>query len=415
MRTILLGICIFISSIGLAQRECTSSAYLETQKMVQPDLQARLQHIQAFIDKQLQSLPVTAIGTKENGNQPVYKIPVVVHVLYNNAAQNISDAMVKSQIDALNRDFRRTNADTSNTPDRFKEVAADVQIEFALATADPKGRPTSGIVRKATNTSYWRMDDKIKFSAQGGDDAWDSRYYLNIWVGNLQSTLAYSSVPGGPADKDGIVVALSAFGTINVGGAFNMGRTVVHETGHWLGLLHIWGDSYCGDDLVGDTPKQGNFTSGCPSGFRSSCSNGTTGDMYMNYMDYTNDACLNLFTEGQKQRMRSLFASGGPRSSILASRGLDVPWMEAAPLEELPVAIDLKVYPNPAASQLTLTCNASWIGKNALIINMNGSVLSSTPITATTQKFNVSSLRPGIYYLQADQEGEKIRVKFVKL
>ena len=96
----------------------------------------------------------------------------------------------------------------------------------------------------------------------------------------------------------------------------------MHEVGHWLGLKHIWGDTYCGDDLIEDTPLQGNFTPGCPTGFRTSCSNGTTGDMYMNYMDFTNDACLNLFTEGQKEKMLSLFTAGGPRNSILSSKGL---------------------------------------------------------------------------------------------
>src|ERR1043165_4981181 len=100
-----------------------------------------------------------------------------------------------------------------------------------------------------------------------------------------------------------------------------MGRTAVHEVGHWLGLKHIWGDAACGDDLVEDTPPQGWYTQGCPTGFHSSCNNGVMGDMYMNYMDYTSDACMNLFTAGQKQRMRALFATGGARASLLQSKG----------------------------------------------------------------------------------------------
>ena len=110
-----------------------------------------------------------------------------MHVLYNVASQNISDAQIKSQIDALNRDFRKQNFDTTSTPARFKTIAADMQIEFVLATADPMGRPTNGVVRKQTNVTEWKMDDKIKFTAQGGDDAWDSKYYLNFWVGNMRS------------------------------------------------------------------------------------------------------------------------------------------------------------------------------------------------------------------------------------
>src|SRR4029079_13824000 len=227
-----------------------------------------------------------------------------------------------------------------------------------------------------------------------------------------------SSLPGSPADRDGIVINISAFGTVNVSGAYNLGRTAVHEVGHWLGLMHIWGDTYCGDDLVYDTPKQGNFTAGCPSGFRSSCSNGTTGDMYMNYMDFTNDACMNLFTVGQKDRMLSLFASGGPRNSILSSKGLNQPWTEEAPVVEIPVTnTQFKFYPNPVAGEMFMNFehNTSWIGKTISVINMNGTVLSRIQISSKTQRIQLSSLKPGMYFIQGENEGEKIREKFIKL
>src|SRR5207245_2531623 len=131
-------------------------------------------------------------------------------------------------------------SDSVNTPARFRHVAADVQIEFALATADPNGKATNGIIRKGTRITYFTNDDKIKYNSGGGDDAWDSRYYLNIWVGNLYNLLGYASVPGGPADKDGVVISTAAFGTINTGYPYNLGRTAVHEIGHWLNLKHIW-------------------------------------------------------------------------------------------------------------------------------------------------------------------------------
>ena len=410
MRTVLSAICIFITSIVFAQRECATSAYTERLKSLDPSLTNRIVSIENFISLQKSQRDLG------NGETTVIKIPVVVHVLYNNAAENISDDQIKSQIIALNRDFRRNNADSVNTPDRFKDVAADVQVEFALATADAKGAATTGIVRKQTGAKYFTNDDKIKFSFQGGDDAWDSRYYLNIWVGDLSTLLGYSSIPGAAANVDGVVINYTAFGTINVGSPYNMGRTAVHEVGHWLGLKHIWGDTYCGDDLVGDTPKQGNFTTGCPNTFRSSCDNGDLGDMYMNYMDYTNDACMNLFTQGQKQRMLSLFSTGGPRSLILSSRGLDAPWTVESPIDQ-PLSTAFKFYPNPTNGDLVLNFeyNADWIGKTVSVININGVTVSKLQINSKTQKANLSELKPGMYFIKGENGNEKVVAKFIKL
>ncbi|MFL5738952.1 MAG: M43 family zinc metalloprotease [Flavisolibacter sp.] len=412
MRTILLGICIFIASIVSAQRSCVSSTYLEREKSLDPTLTQRIKSIENFIRRQ-------AISAKETGEgMNIIRIPVVVHVLYKNDIQNISEDQIKTQIDALNRDFRRKNADSINTPSRFKSKAADVKIEFALATADPSGKATNGIIRKQTSVTNWMMDDRIKFSSQGGDDAWDSRYYLNFWIGSLVGLLGYSSSPGGPAEKDGIVINTTAFGTLNVNPPYHLGRTAVHEVGHWLGLKHIWGDDYCGDDLVNDTPKQGNFTSGCPGGFRSSCSNGSDGDMFMNYMDFTDDACMNMFTEGQKQRMLALFANGGPRNLLLTSRGLDKPWKTEELVLPAPVVnTSFKLYPNPVSQEVVLNFdyNDSWIGKTLNLVNMTGTVISQVRVTAKSQKLNLSQLRPGIYFIQGENGRMRIREKLVKL
>jgi hypothetical protein len=221
---------------------------------------------------------------------------------------------VKTQILALNRDFRKLNPDTVNIPESFKALAADCGIEFRLATVDPKGRATSGIVHKYSPITKWILDDKIKLSSEMGDDGWDPGSYLNIWVGTMDRILGYSSVPGDPEDKDGVVISNTAFG-VTGGGPYSKGRTNVHEIGHWLGLKHLWGDADCGDDGVADTPKQATYTNGCPSGIRISCDNAPYGDMYMDYMDFTNDACLVMFTKGQRQKMRALFEPGGARSS----------------------------------------------------------------------------------------------------
>lgn len=412
MRTLLSGICLLVATITFAQRECASTSYIDLQKSVDPTFSNRINEIENFVRKQ-------KIAAKENGQEApvIITIPVVVHVIYKTAAQNISDEQINSQINVLNRDFRRRNADTINTPDRFKPFAADVQIQFQLATADPKGRATTGIVRNATNVTRWSTDDKIKFSSQGGDDAWDSHYYLNFWVGDLGSMLGYSAVPGATAEKDGVVINYTTFGTINVGAPYNLGRTATHEVGHWLGLKHPWGDSYCGDDLVDDTPKQGNFTSGCPTTFRSSCGNDKLGDMYMNYMDFTNDACLNLFTKGQKQRMRSLFSTGGPRNLLLSSKGLYIPWATESPVETPAVNDAFKFYPNPTNGEMVLNFvyNGGWIGKTISVVNINGVVISKFKVSSETQKINLSQLKPGMYFLQAENGSQKLREKLIRL
>ncbi len=411
MRTILSGICLFIATIAFAQRECASSTYTDQLKSIDPSFAAKTIEIESFVRKQ-------KLLKLNSGEAPaIIKIPVVVHVLYKTAAQNISDEQIKSQIDALNKDYRRKNADTANTPLRFKPFAADAGIEFALATADPKGKPTAGIIRKTSGAYHWGMDDKIKFSSQGGDDAWDSRYYLNIWIGDLGTLLGYSSIPGAPAEKDGVVINYTAFGTMNVAAPYELGRTATHEIGHWLGLKHIWGDSYCGDDLVDDTPKQGNFTSGCPGTFRSTCDNGQLGDMYMNYMDYTNDACMNLFTAGQKQRMLSLFNAGGPRSLLLSSKGLNAPWVAADPYEETNVSTAFRFYPNPTNGTMVLNFDdhADWVGKTISIVTINGVLVSKLQINSKTEKLDLTQLKPGMYFIQGENGSQKLREKFIRL
>jgi hypothetical protein len=412
MRTLVLGVLMMASVHGIAQRACLTREYAEQQRALHPAYAANRAAVEAFIKKQS-----SQAATLKMASENIIRIPVVVHILYNTPSQNISNAQVASQIEALNRDFRRQNADTVNTPERFKAFGADVAIEFALATADPKGRPTTGIIRRQTSVAEWAMDDKIKFSAQGGDNAWDSKSYLNIWVGNVRQLLGYASEPGGPGEKDGVVINTSAFGTINIGGAYNKGRTAVHEVGHWLGLRHIWGDTYCGDDLVDDTPKQGNFTTGCPTAIRASCGNNTAGDMYMNYMDFVNDACMNIFTEGQKQRMRSFFNEGGPRHALLSSKGLNEPWAEEAPMEEEPVTIkEPRLYPNPVLAEVTvdITGHDQWIGKELRIIAVNGVEVHRQVLTTPTQKISLSQLRPGVYIVWIKAGEEEFRQKLIK-
>jgi hypothetical protein len=261
------------------------------------------------------------ITTQRSG---VTRIPVVVHVVWNTAAQNISDAQIASQIDVLNRDFRRTNPDFTITPAPFLALAADTRVEFFLATTAPSGVTSSGIERRQSSAASFSDNDAVKSAAGGGMDAWPSAHYLNIWVCPLgNSLLGYAQFPGGPANTDGVVILHSAFGTSGTAAApFNLGRTSTHEIGHWLNLNHIWGDDgtgCSGTDNVNDTPNQGGYNVGAPAFPHVSCSNGPNGDMFMNYMDYVDDRAMVMFTAGQVARMQACL--DGVRSTIGIAAG----------------------------------------------------------------------------------------------
>ncbi len=280
--------------------------------------------------------------TQTGGNSPGQRvtdpavtvtIPVVVRVLFNTPNQNISDAQIQSQIAVLNEDYRRLNADRARTPAQFLGLASDVNIEFKLACIDPAGNPTTGIIRVSTTRTGFDVipaaDGTVDDVASGikyvpGAAPWPSDRYLNIWTCNFNDTrnLGYATFPWQQSPVDGIVLAYNATGrTGTLQARFNKGRTATHEVGHWLNLFHIWGDdagACTGTDEVADTPNQANSNSGCPGFPIVTCSN--QGDMSMNYMDYTDDACMNLFTNGQKDRMRTLFAAGGFRESFISAK-----------------------------------------------------------------------------------------------
>jgi hypothetical protein len=248
-------------------------------------------------------------------------IPVVIHVVYKNGNENISNAQIQSQLDVLNKDFTRTNTDAFNTPVDFLPIVSNTQINFCLAQQSPDGNPTNGIIRKQTTTNLFPLfGDAIYYDSLGGSTAWNTEEYLNIWVAEIESgVLGWAQFPAaGDTNTDGVVIDFEHFGTIGTAiYPYNLGRTATHEVGHWFNLYHIWGDNSCGNDYVNDTPiqEQGNF--GCKIHPNISCSN--AGDMFMNFMDYTNDACMNSFTEGQKDRIWSSISNW--RTSLLTSNG----------------------------------------------------------------------------------------------
>jgi hypothetical protein len=230
----------------------------------------------------------------------------------------------------MNADFRKLNSDISSVPAAFAGLASDCEINFCLAQRTPAGTATTGIVRKSTTVTAFTTNDFMKFNANGGDAIWDASKYLNIWVCNMSGgILGYAQFPGGPVATDGVVINYTAFGTTGTAAApFNKGRTATHEVGHWLNLFHIWGDdgnACTGSDLVNDTPNQADENYGCPSFPSVSCSNGANGDMFMNYMDYTDDACMFMFSAGQKARIDALFITGGSKASLLTSLGCQAP------------------------------------------------------------------------------------------
>ncbi|MBZ0203148.1 MAG: T9SS type A sorting domain-containing protein [Ignavibacteria bacterium] len=301
------------------KRSCGTVEYMESLYKMDPAYRQRMIELEKYAESY----------AKQYGHQRdasgIITIPVVVHVVWNTAAQNISDDQVLSQIDVLNKDFRRLNSDTTLTPLPFKPLAADCQIQFAMARRDPGNNPTLGITRTQTSIASFGQSSAVKFTSQGGHDAWDRDKYLNFWSCNIGgSILGYATFPGGSASLDGVVIGYNFFGTVGaVSPPFNKGRTATHEVGHWLWLYHIWGDdggSCGGSDLVGDTPNQALEFYGCPSyPTTDACSPSAPGVMFMNYMDYTDDACMNLFTQGQLTRINA--AIEGPRLPIQTSNG----------------------------------------------------------------------------------------------
>jgi hypothetical protein len=283
---------------AMVQRSCASNDVLERQLMEDPQLSLRMNEIERFTQETMAS------GRLVNGK---IEIPVVVNVLYRTAAENISLNQIQSQIDVLNKDFNATNSDFG-TSNPFDAVKANVGISFVL----------DQVIRKATTRRSWGTNDACKKTANGGLAPTSPTTKLNLWVATIGGgILGYAQFPGGASSTDGVVIDSKYLGTTGTATApFNLGRTATHEVGHWMNLRHIWGDATCGSDLVSDTPTHNDANYGVPAvGHRSTCS-GTPLEMYMNYMDYTDDRGMYMFSLGQKARMDAIFTSGGSRASF---------------------------------------------------------------------------------------------------
>ena len=238
------------------------------------------------------------------------EIPVVVNVLYRTSAENISDARIAEQISVLNKDFGATNSDISKVPSEFSAVAAgDTKVRFRLAKT----------VRKSTTVRSWKTNDTMKKSSSKGIDATDPTQYFNIWVvGDMSSILGYATFPESSGLwNDGVVLAAPFVGVTGASAPYNLGRTATHEVGHYLNLRHIWGDANCGSDLVADTPTQTTANYGKPTyPLMNTCGGVSRSVMFMNYMDYVDDAAMFMFSAGQKDRMQAVLTSTGARKGL---------------------------------------------------------------------------------------------------
>ncbi|CAN5547283.1 hypothetical protein BH11BAC1_BH11BAC1_05850 [soil metagenome] len=410
-----MSVLIGFSAMANAQQiqRCSSAEYLKELEMNDP----------AFAQRRIQSEAASQqwiAGHQGNMPRSIITIPVVFHLLYNDSTQMLDDAVVQSQLDVINEDYRRQNPDAGQTPLAFRAVAADCEIEFCFAKRTPAGLPTNGIIRKYTSVSMFSNYDDPKYNASNGDDSWDASKYLNVWVAAFTNPnfLGLGTFPGGDPGYDGVIVNYKAFGRTgtHLMAHYNGGRSLTHEIGHWLNLVHIWADdgNTCdSDDLIADTPPQRSENYGCPSYPKTDlCSPNFPGIMFMNYMDYTDDACMNIFTEGQKARM--LAALNLERTSLLSSNGCTSVGIEEGYLKNF-----ISVFPNPVADKVTMQCNFPFEARGEIsIVNLLGEKIIAVQSTAITincsNEIDVNSLSPGIYFLQVATNEGNASFKIVK-
>lgn len=412
MKHIYTSILIFIFlTLGLnlnAQIEkCATMQVLEKRTQLDPATLIRMQQT----ENQTQSWILENKNILKYKNQvksgALVTIPVVVHVLYNNATENVSNEQIQSQIDALNEDFRLLNSDSLDDTHPFWWYTADTQIEFCLASIDPNGNATSGITRTFTNTTAFGVDGSEKFTSLGGKDNWDPIRYLNIWVCDLSATttLGYATFPSDLTaypDEDGVVIHYQAFGYIGTAGtggysANDLGRTGTHEVGHWLNLRHIWGDDFCGDDFVPDTQIAYEENYGCPSFPHnpfSSCGSDGNGEMYMNYMDYVDDYCMVMFTYDQGTRMLSTLF--GARDGLLTSSGCGT-----ISVTEYLAENSFNLYPNPSEGNVVINSQIDGIKDVKIsLFDLQGKEIQTFENNSFPFEINLSELPNGSYLIK---------------
>jgi hypothetical protein len=324
----------------------------------------------------------------------------------------------------LNNDFNDDNVDSPDEVHPFYDESTDgTNIRFGLAKYDEAGNSTTGITRTYTDIQGFDEDQyNMHQTLKGGKDNWNPAKFLNIWVIAFQEgsqTFGWAYPPTVLTEEpriDGMVIRHDAFGTVGTAGSVfpeqNLGRTGTHEVGHYFNLAHIWGegsqdDPACGDDHVSDTPPAIESNGGCPEGpinANSTCGSDDRGEMFMNYMDYVNDACMYMFTEGQTTRMRA--ALEGPRKGLLTSGGITA-------LTSTDVFNVVTVYPNPSNSgEFSIDLD----GQIELIkvSDAYGRVILEKTINKSNYKLDLSAYSNGIYYLEVTSKGLTATQKIIK-
>jgi hypothetical protein len=385
---------------------------------------------------------IAAASNLRNGDEELYRIPVVVHIIYNNEANNLPDSVIFNQINILNQDFRRLNPDTSVTRDIFKSRAADTRIEFYLAGIDPDGNPSNGITRTQSNSNFALsvVTNNIKQTASGGKDAWPTNKYMNIWVGDLSIfgapvILGYATPPEGAPNWpdgssasqpqfDGVVVHNQVFGSNNPNtppslSAVGKGRTTTHEVGHYLGLRHIWGDGggFGGgdgctvDDGIEDTPNAAAASQQTCDYSSNSCVDSPIDypDMIENYMDYSDEACMNMFTQGQMNAMR--FCLEQFRQELIDTTNAPIG------ISNLQGTLNVKLYPNPAQNFVNIeTKTLNGLGSIAFH-NLSGAVIKQQILNFSENsniQLDISDLPAGIYFTKIFAGGKLFHHKILK-
>lgn len=369
------------------------------------------------------------------GQRAIIKIPVVFHVVYKNAAQNVADSLLYSQLSVLNECFRKQNANYTNTRTVFDTLGADTEIEFCLASTDPLGNPTTAIIRKSapSNSQFDPLFgfDNIKKPYKGGDTAWANSSYLNIWVGDMSLfgqtvVLGYATFPGSNPALDGVVIQWDFIGKYSKPNF--LGRTTVHEVGHWLGMRHIWADDdngqnpqtvYCDStDFVDDTPNAGPKSSSDCNLTKNTCSlevaywgSLDAPDMVENYMDYSSDACMTMFTKGQKARMYSFLNTDSARMAIKTSSAACniVTSINHNNITES----SLEIYPVPASNEITLKSNLGGSLQQINIYNAEGKLILTQDALQNKTTISTRDFADGIYYVKIISEGNTRSAKFI--
>ncbi len=359
---LLISTFIFLCFSSLyAQRNCATMDVLAAQLQQNPALQQQMDAIEMHNHQYHQQL------SNQVEFRNVITIPVVFHIVHNGDAlgvnENLPESLILAQLSQLNQDFALLNADAGLIPGLFQPVAANTEIQFCLAQRKPDGTPTNGINRVQYAQASWttgQVNSTLK-----PQTIWDRNQYLNVWSvvfgGTSSNVLGFAQFPGGNANTDGVVVAWNTVGSLAqpnpASTNYGKGRTLAHEVGHWLNLRHIWGDATCGNDFVDDTPVHQTSNSGCPAFPKTNnCAGGPWTEMTMNYMDYTFDACMYMFTVGQKNRMRAVLNPGGFRFSLNSSLGCVPP----GPVCNAPAAAQLSVS-NITATSARLNCAVTGV------------------------------------------------------